>query len=179
MQELFLCEFKAPPPLQACFQLHLVSPCCLHAQVDAGRIFVAPKVEVGYLEQTAVSGSERTVWEEARSRMTALIAAEMAMEFAAAEAEKGECRCLLQPAGPWNCQGSGNSAAEKRSVIQVKDSPLGVCAWEFNVFAVQTLVGSPSGLVSTQQRATGSHCCFQSSKVLLYAVSDVSTLLVQ
>lgn len=113
MQELFLCEFKAPPPLQACFQLHLVSPCFLHAQVDAGRIFVAPKVEVGYLEQTAVSGSERTVWEEARSRMTALIAAEMAMEFAAAEAEKGECRCFLQPAGPSNCQGSGNSATEE------------------------------------------------------------------
>lgn len=58
-------------------------------QVDAGRIFVAPKVEVGYLEQTAVSGSERTVWEEARSRMTALIAAEMAMEHAANAAEQG------------------------------------------------------------------------------------------
>ncbi|MEW5302176.1 MAG: hypothetical protein WDW36_004981 [Sanguina aurantia] len=67
---------------------------CGTRKVDAGRIFVAPKVEVGYLEQTAVSGSERTVWEEARSRMTALIAAEMAMEFAAAEAERGVPKAL-------------------------------------------------------------------------------------
>jgi ATPase subunit of ABC transporter with duplicated ATPase domains len=42
-------------------------------QVDAGQIRVAPKVEVGYLAQTAVSGSQRTVWEEARSQMTRLI----------------------------------------------------------------------------------------------------------
>ena len=37
--------------------------------VDAGRVALKPKTEVGYLEQTALSGSERTVVEEARSRM--------------------------------------------------------------------------------------------------------------
>jgi len=50
--------------------------------VDAGRMFVAPKVEVGYLEQTAVSGSTNTVWEEARSRMTELLEAERMLEEA-------------------------------------------------------------------------------------------------
>lgn len=35
-----------------------------------GKLLVAPKVEMGYLEQTAVSGSTRSVWDEARSQMT-------------------------------------------------------------------------------------------------------------
>jgi hypothetical protein len=34
-----------------------------------GKLVVAPKVELGYLEQTAVSGSTRSVWDEARSQM--------------------------------------------------------------------------------------------------------------
>eukprot|EP00798_Chlamydomonas_sp_ICE-L_P029123 gene29123-32341_t len=40
------------------------------------------QVEVGYLEQTAVSGSTLTVWEEARSRMTNLLEAEALMDAA-------------------------------------------------------------------------------------------------
>ena len=47
-------------------------------------MMVAPKVEVGYLEQTAVAGSTQTVWQEVRSRMTQLLTAEAAMK----EAEK-------------------------------------------------------------------------------------------
>ncbi|KAG2439392.1 hypothetical protein HXX76_004749 [Chlamydomonas incerta] len=44
--------------------------------VDAGSAKVAHLVQVGYLEQTAVGGSRRTVWQEARSRMSALVEAE-------------------------------------------------------------------------------------------------------
>lgn len=46
--------------------------------------------QVGYLEQTAVSGSDRPVWEEVRSRMTQLVAAEAALEAATKAGESGE-----------------------------------------------------------------------------------------
>lgn len=51
---------------------------------------VDSNIEVGYLEQTAVSGSDNTVWEEARSRMTQIINAEASMEAAEAAAERGQ-----------------------------------------------------------------------------------------
>lgn len=57
--------------------------------IDTGRLVVAPNVAVGYLAQTAVSGSTRTVYEEARAAMTALAAAEAAMDAAAAALEAG------------------------------------------------------------------------------------------
>lgn len=63
-----------------------------HRQADAGRIAMSHAMEVGYLEQTAVSGSTRTVAEEARSRMTDLIAAEAALERAAQLAAEGHER---------------------------------------------------------------------------------------
>lgn len=47
---------------------------------------------VGYLAQTAVSGSTKTVYEEARGAMTALAAAEAAMAAAAAAMEGGDPR---------------------------------------------------------------------------------------
>lgn len=59
--------------------------------IDAGRLLVGERVELGYLEQTAVSGSQRTVWEEARSRMTALLQAEADLQAASAAAERGTC----------------------------------------------------------------------------------------
>ena len=34
---------------------------------DGGRLVLGPSVSLGYLEQTAVTGSEQTVWEEVRS----------------------------------------------------------------------------------------------------------------
>lgn len=65
---------------------------CNVRQVDAGRMVVAHKVEMGYLEQTAVSGSTRTVWDEARSRMTDLLEAEAMLDAAGAAMEAGEHR---------------------------------------------------------------------------------------
>ncbi|KAL0040705.1 hypothetical protein WJX79_002387 [Trebouxia sp. C0005] len=60
-----------------------------HRRVDNGRLVVGNRVEMGYLEQTAVSGSDRTVWEEARSRMTELIEAEAAIDAASQAASLG------------------------------------------------------------------------------------------
>ena len=59
-------------------------------------------MEMGYLEQTAVSGSSRTVWEEARSRMTELIEAEAAIDAASEAASAGVTllptqRCSMLP----------------------------------------------------------------------------------
>ena len=64
---------------------------CLSGQrkIDNGRLVVGRSVEMGYLEQTAVSGSDRTVWEEARSRMTELIEAEAAIDAASQAASTG------------------------------------------------------------------------------------------
>ena len=76
-----------------CAQYHIVpAPHSLtgQRQVDAGRLVLAHKVELGYLEQTAVSGSERTVWEEARSRMTDLLEAEAMLDGAGAAMEAGD-----------------------------------------------------------------------------------------
>uniref|UniRef100_A0A7S0KWW8 ABC transporter domain-containing protein n=1 Tax=Micromonas pusilla TaxID=38833 RepID=A0A7S0KWW8_MICPS len=49
---------------------------------DAGELRVAQRADVGYLEQTAVSGSKLTVAEEARSRMTHVKAAQDAVRLA-------------------------------------------------------------------------------------------------
>lgn len=68
---------------------------CLSGQrkIDNGRLVVGRSVEMGYLEQTAVSGSDRTVWEEARSRMTELIEAEAAIDAASQAATAGMVSC--------------------------------------------------------------------------------------
>ena len=62
---------------------------CARPQQDAGSLLVGHKVELGYLEQTAVSGSDQTVWQEARSRMTQINAAEAAIESAAEAMSQG------------------------------------------------------------------------------------------
>lgn len=67
----------------------LLKALCGIRGISSGRIVVAPRLEVGYLEQTAVSGSTRTVWEEARSRMTPLLNAEAALEAAQQAADEG------------------------------------------------------------------------------------------
>lgn len=86
--------------------LHLRHVCetahlCTCSQQDAGSLLVGHKVELGYLEQTAVSGSDRTVWQEARSRMTQINAAEAAIESAAEAMSNGEAQPRLR-----DCAGS-------------------------------------------------------------------------
>lgn len=75
---------------------------CLSGQrkIDSGRLVVGRSVEMGYLEQTAVSGSSRTVWEEARSRMTELIEAEADID-AASQAASAGMPCLPYNDAAW------------------------------------------------------------------------------
>ncbi|CAI7733000.1 unnamed protein product [Closterium sp. NIES-54] len=58
--------------------------------VDGGRVIVSRGSRIDYLEQTAVSGSRRSVWEEASSRMDALNKAEADMHSAEAELTDSE-----------------------------------------------------------------------------------------
>ena len=92
---------------------------CLSGQrkIDNGRLVVGRSVEMGYLEQTAVSGSDRTVWEEARSRMTELIEAEAAIDAASQAATAGmvgwsNTRCSMSSCNTYiRLQSSANAHA--------------------------------------------------------------------
>ena len=55
--------------------------------LDEGSVLVRPRTRVGYLQQTAVSGSTRTVFEEASSHMDRLKAATAALDAATAACE--------------------------------------------------------------------------------------------
>ena len=59
--------------------------------IQDGKIVISTKLNVGYFEQTAVSGSMKTVYEEARSRMTRLNAAEAALREAERVCESENC----------------------------------------------------------------------------------------
>ncbi len=83
---VLLGPFTPPPPHHHPCPMHPLAP----SQVDAGKMTVAHKIELGYLEQTAVSGSDRSVWDEARSRMTDLLEAEALLEEAGRAMERGE-----------------------------------------------------------------------------------------
>ena len=67
-----------------CGKSTLLRTICGLRLADSGRIACPAELEVAYLEQVGVSGSSKTVWEEARSRMTHVIAAEQAVEKALA-----------------------------------------------------------------------------------------------
>ena len=58
--------------------------------VQDGEIAIAKELEVGYFEQTAVSGSQKTVYEEARSQMTRINAAKAALEAAERACESSD-----------------------------------------------------------------------------------------
>ncbi|KAK9814109.1 hypothetical protein WJX72_000796 [[Myrmecia] bisecta] len=81
-------------------------------KVDAGKLVIAENVALGYLSQTAVSGSERTVWDECKSAMTPLVEAEAALERAAQAVTDGvaggammlaHAQDLFEAAGGYNC----------------------------------------------------------------------------
>ena len=57
---------------------------------EAGRIHRRTEARIGYLAQQAVAHTERTVWEEARSGMTALLEAKAALEDAERRVAAGE-----------------------------------------------------------------------------------------
>lgn len=55
-----------------------------------GKVLVKPGITLGYLVQTAVSGSRKTCWEEASSQMHRLNAAQAALDAAAAACAAGD-----------------------------------------------------------------------------------------
>ena len=59
-------------------------------RMEEGEALVAPKIDVGYLKQTAVSGSTKTVLEEASSEMKKINAAKMRMELAETNISNGD-----------------------------------------------------------------------------------------
>eukprot|EP00587_Corethron_hystrix_P002067 CAMPEP_0113314504 /NCGR_PEP_ID=MMETSP0010_2-20120614/10535_1 /TAXON_ID=216773 ORGANISM="Corethron hystrix, Strain 308" /NCGR_SAMPLE_ID=MMETSP0010_2 /ASSEMBLY_ACC=CAM_ASM_000155 /LENGTH=627 /DNA_ID=CAMNT_0000170797 /DNA_START=59 /DNA_END=1942 /DNA_ORIENTATION=- /assembly_acc=CAM_ASM_000155 len=59
-------------------------------RMDTGKALVAPKVRVGYLKQSAVSGSTRTVAEEAKSEMTVVENARLRLDAASKMVEGGD-----------------------------------------------------------------------------------------
>jgi len=58
--------------------------------IDEGKIAIRGDVVVGWLPQTAVSGSTRTVWDEARSKMATIDGLQKRVDSAQAAIERGE-----------------------------------------------------------------------------------------
>lgn len=72
----------------------LIRACVGKLAPEGGRIVVSHGVHVGYLEQTAVSGSNRSVWEEAASRMDDINQAWAALEVSEVELDRAEANGL-------------------------------------------------------------------------------------
>jgi len=59
-------------------------------RMDSGKAYVGKHTRVGYLKQSAVSGSTKTVYEEARSEMTAVEDARLMLEATSKVVEDGD-----------------------------------------------------------------------------------------
>eukprot|EP00986_Skeletonema_menzelii_P002657 scaffold743_cov145-Skeletonema_menzelii.AAC.6 len=59
-------------------------------RMDSGKALVHSNVRVGYMRQTAVSGSTKTVYEEAKSEMTALEDARQVLDIVTKRVEDGD-----------------------------------------------------------------------------------------
>jgi ABC-type branched-subunit amino acid transport system ATPase component len=127
--------------------------------VDGGFVAVPPGAPIGYLEQTATSGSGRTVAEEARSRMaaTAAAAALATAEAAVASAGDGDAAAAAAAlaAARDAYEAAGGAGAERRvaSVLDGLgftraqwDSPCSTLSggWQMRV-ALARLLLSPAG----------------------------------
>jgi ATPase subunit of ABC transporter with duplicated ATPase domains len=79
-----------------------------------GRITVGSKQEVGYLQQTAVAGSNLTIYEEARSAMTAIQEAREAMERAE---ESGDLQALERASAKFEAAGGYQQESKVSNVM--------------------------------------------------------------
>ncbi|PNW82055.1 hypothetical protein CHLRE_06g271850v5 [Chlamydomonas reinhardtii] len=87
--------------------------------VDAGTARVAPLVQVGYLEQTAVGGSRRTVWQEARSRMSGLVEAERDMARAERDLANGDAAAAERLAAAQEAWEMAGGPESERTITNV------------------------------------------------------------
>lgn len=144
-----------------------------HRQPDAGVVRVAHNAACGYLEQTAVSGSRRTVAEEARSRMGATVAAlalraaeEAAARATAAGDPTAAARAAAAVAAAVDAYEAAGGASAERRVAAVLDG-LGFTraqwdtpcdqlsgGWQMRV-ALARLLLSPAGEGATPTGAAG------------------------
>ncbi|EFJ53175.1 hypothetical protein VOLCADRAFT_102793 [Volvox carteri f. nagariensis] len=87
--------------------------------VDAGMARISHTVQVGYLEQTAVGGSRRTVWQEARSRMSGLVAAERDMQRAERELAAGDTSAAARLAAAQDAWEQAGGPESERTITAV------------------------------------------------------------
>ncbi|GLC40935.1 hypothetical protein PLESTB_000965000 [Pleodorina starrii] len=87
--------------------------------VDAGSAKVAHAVQVGYLEQTAVGGSRRTVWQEVRSRMSGLVEAERDMARAERELAEGDTSAATRLATAQEAWEAAGGPESERTITHV------------------------------------------------------------
>jgi ATPase subunit of ABC transporter with duplicated ATPase domains len=139
-----------------CGKSTLLRAVCGSRDIDAGVLLVAQNADVGYLEQTAVSGSKRTVAEEARSRMTHVRDAERALrdaEAGIAAGAKGAENAFLAAQERWEAVG-GNAVERRVSDVltglgfqrEAWDRPCAALSggWQMRV-ALARLLLSPAG----------------------------------
>jgi len=149
-----------------CGKSTLLRAVCGSRDVDAGALLVAQSAEVGYLEQTAVSGSTLTVAGEARSRMTHVRDAERALrdaEAGIAAGAKGAESAFLAAQERWEAMG-GNSVERRVADVlsglgfarEAWDRPCAALSggWQMRV-ALARLLLSPAGDAAKEGIAGG------------------------
>ena len=104
--------------------------------IQDGEIIVNSKLNVGYFEQTAVSGSTKTVYEEARARMTRLNKAEAALREAERVCESENCDDYCEAADVlMDCyaefDAAGGNDAEKRIAAVLDGLGFSRKQWDF------------------------------------------------
>ena len=130
-------------------------------RMDEGSALVAPKIDVGYLRQTAVSGSVKTVFEEAASEMKKINDAKVKMEKAESAITAGDTsEAMLQKlddasaeftaAGGWN-QDQTVASVLKGLGFQPEDLDR-LCSefsggWQMRIGLARLLLSSPSLLL--------------------------------
>lgn len=76
-------------------------------------------MQVGYLEQTAVGGSRRTVWQEARSRMSGLVEAERDMARAERDLANGDAAAAERLAAAQEAWEMAGGPESERTITNV------------------------------------------------------------
>lgn len=104
--------------------------------IQDGEIIISSKLNVGYFEQTAVSGSTKTVYEEARARMTRLNKAEAALREAERVCESENCEDYCEAADVlMDCyaefEAAGGNDAEKRIAAVLDGLGFSRKQWDF------------------------------------------------
>jgi ATPase subunit of ABC transporter with duplicated ATPase domains len=89
--------------------------------VDGGRVAVPPNAAVGFLEQVGVAGSQRTVAEEARSRMAATAAA-AALATAEAAVAALETSASAEASSESSSESSSALAAAAAALVAARDA---------------------------------------------------------